>query len=347
MSAAPSLSAAQVAELVGGELIGPGGVLLRDVRSLEEATPESLSLLVSPRYVPYFQRSRAGAVLTTRVLKDVRPGPETRIVVGNPQEAIQKAAKLLCPDPQPLWGIAPGARIGKGTTWIGRIALGPGAILGRNVTLGCDCVIGPSAVVESGVKMGDRCQIGAHALISSDVTLGSEVKIGPGARVGTAGFGFIRAEGGYERVFHRGACHISDGVEIGANATIDRGSLGATWIGKGTKIDNLVHVAHNVRVGERCLIMAQVGIAGSTVVEDDVILAGQAGLADHLTVGRGARIAAQAGVIGDIEAGVTVSGYPARPHREVLRQTAALRRLSRMVDQLEKLVCERVHEPGR
>ncbi|GBD33386.1 UDP-3-O-acylglucosamine N-acyltransferase [bacterium HR33] len=345
MPAARTLSAAQVAELLGGELVGPGGVLLGDIRSLEEATPESLSLLASSRYLSCFQRSRAGAVVTTPEFKDVHPGPKTRILVDNPYEAIQRVGKLLCPEPEPSWGIAPGARIGQGTTWQGRIAIGAGAVLGRNVTLGRDCRIGPYAVVEDGVTMGDRCEIGACALIASEVTLGNEVKVGPGARIGTPGFGFFRTETGHQRVFHRGACHIADGVEIGANSTIDRGSLGSTSIGKGTKIDNLVHIAHNVRVGERCLIMAQVGIAGSTVVEDEVILAGQAGLADHLTVGRQARVAAQAGVIGNVEAGLTVSGYPARPHREVLRQTAALRRLSRMVDQLERLVSEQFHEP--
>jgi UDP-3-O-[3-hydroxymyristoyl] glucosamine N-acyltransferase len=332
---------------VGGELIGPGWVLLKEVRSLEDATPESLSLLVSSRYVPYFQRSRAGAVVTTAAFKDVRPGPETRIVVDNPHQAIQKAAKFLCPEPEPVWGIGPGARIGKGTTWTGRVAVGPGAILGRKVTLGRDCIIGPCAVIEDDVTMGDRCEVGAHALVASGVTLGSEVKIGPGARVGTPGFGFIHTETGYERISHRGGCCIFDRVEIGANTTIDRGSLGTTSIGRDTKIDNLVHLAHNVRVGERCLIMAQVGIAGSTVVEDEVILAGQAGLADHLRVGQGARVAAQAGVIGDIPAGITVSGYPARPHWEVLRQTVALRRLSHMVDRIERLISERPHEPGR
>jgi UDP-3-O-[3-hydroxymyristoyl] glucosamine N-acyltransferase len=339
------LSAAQIAELLDGELVGPGEVPLKDVRSLEDATPESLSLLVSSKYLPHFHRSRAGAVVTVPAFRDTRPGPETRIVVGDPMEAIQKAAELLCPEPEPVWGIAPGVRIGKGTTWTGRIALGPGSILGRKVTLGRDCIIGPYAVVEDGVQMGDRCRIGAHALVASGITLGSEVTIGPGARVGTPGFGFRESGSGYRRVFHQGGCHIADGVEIGANTTIDRGSLGATSIGKGTKIDNLVHVAHNVRVGERCLIMAQVGIAGSTVVEDEVILAGQAGLADHLTVGRGARVAAQAGVIGNIRAGATVSGYPARPHREVLRQTAALGRLSRIVDRLERLASERLHGP--
>jgi UDP-3-O-[3-hydroxymyristoyl] glucosamine N-acyltransferase len=131
---------------------------------------------------------------------------------------------------------------------------------------------------------------------------------------------------------------LEDDVEVGANTTIDRGSIGDTVIGAGTKIDNLVQIAHNVSIGRHCIIMAQVGLAGSTVLEDDVMLAGQAGLAGHLRVGKGARVAAQAGVIGDVPAGSTVSGYPARPHREVLRQTAALRRLTRHTDSLERIV---------
>ena len=142
---------------------------------------------------------------------------------------------------------------------------------------------------------------------------------------------------GPERLPQLGRCEVADDVEIGANATVDRGTLGATRIGPGTKIDNLVHIAHNVRIGARCLIMAQVGIAGSVVVEDDVVRAGQAGLADHLTVHRGARVAAQSGIIGDIAAGATVSGYPARRHRDVLRQAAALRRLTPLVQRLERI----------
>jgi UDP-3-O-[3-hydroxymyristoyl] glucosamine N-acyltransferase len=164
------------------------------------------------------------------------------------------------------------------------------------------------------------------------------VLVRTGARVGGPGFGFSAVSGGgYQRVPHPGRCRVSDDVEIGRNSTVDRGSVGETVIGPGTKIDALVHVGHNVRIGARCLIMAQTGIAGSTVVEDEVVLGGQAGLAGHLRVGAGARIAAQAGVIGDVTPGSTVSGYPARAHREVLRQAAALKRLTPLVTRLEEV----------
>jgi UDP-3-O-[3-hydroxymyristoyl] glucosamine N-acyltransferase len=164
------------------------------------------------------------------------------------------------------------------------------------------------------------------------------VVVKPGARIGTDGFGWVDLDGTRRRVPHVGTCRVGDDVEIGANSTVDRGSLGATVIGNGTKIDNLVHIGHNVRIGARCVIMAQVGIAGTTTLEDDVVIAGQAGLAGQLRVGRGARLAAQSGVIGDIPAGATVSGYPARDHRSVLRQTAALARLTPLVTPLERLV---------
>jgi UDP-3-O-[3-hydroxymyristoyl] glucosamine N-acyltransferase len=159
----------------------------------------------------------------------------------------------------------------------------------------------------------------------------------PGARIGTPGFAWVGAGTRRMHLRHVGPCRIGDDVEIGANATVDRGSVGATVIGNGTKIDNLVHVAHNVRIGAGCVIMAQVGIAGSTIVEDDVLIAGQAGLAGQLRVGRAARLAAQSGIIGDIPAGATVSGYPARDHRTVLRHTAAVARLAPLVTILERL----------
>jgi UDP-3-O-[3-hydroxymyristoyl] glucosamine N-acyltransferase len=209
--------------------------------------------------------------------------------------------------------------------------------LGHDVRLGSDCRIGPFTIIESGAVLGDRCVIGANALVCSAARLGDEVVLQAGVRVGTSGYAFTPDQDGHTRLQHVGGCIIGDAVEVGANTTIDRGSLGDTVVGHGTKIDNLVQIAHNVKIGERCLVMAQVGLAGSTVVEDEVILAGQAGLAGHLTVGRGARIAAQAGVIGDVAAGATVSGYPARPHREVLRQAAAVRKLAKLTPFLERI----------
>jgi len=158
--------------------------------------------------------------------------------------------------------------------------------------------------------------------------------------LGSDGFGYVPGKGGeaHRKIPHVGRCLIGDDVEIGANTCVDRGSVDDTVIGSGTKIDNLVHIAHNVRIGARCLIMALAGIAGSVQVEDDVIIAGQVGIADHLTIGRGARLLVQSGYIGNVPAGVTMFGYPARPHREFLRAQAAMYRLSKIVDELEALV---------
>jgi UDP-3-O-[3-hydroxymyristoyl] glucosamine N-acyltransferase len=168
--------------------------------------------------------------------------------------------------------------------------------------------------------------------------VGDRVRIHAGAVLGSDGFGYVFRGGAHEKIPHVGRCIVEGDVEIGANTTIDRGSIDDTVIGAGTRIDNLVHIAHNVRIGRLCLIMAQVGIAGSVHVEDGVVLAGQAGLAGHHTIGKGARIAAQAGVFGDVPAGETWSGYPARPHREALRAQAALFRLPSLIRGIERLL---------
>jgi len=317
--AARVLSAREVAALTGGELIGPPDAIVAGVASLDEAGPSDASFLASGAYLPYFQSTRAGLVLVAPGFRDVEPGPAARVVVTDPRAAMRLVMERLAPEPAPEWGIAPTARVGRGCRWQGRIWVGPGAVLGAGVTLGADCRIGPHTQIGDGTVLGDRVTVKA------------------GARVGLDGFAFSATPAGPVRVPHRGGCRIGDDVEIGANSTVDRGSVGTTTIGAGTKLDNLVHVGHNVRIGARCLIMAQTGMAGAVVVGNDVAIAGQAGLADHLTVGDRARIAAQSGVIGDVAPGATVSGYPARDHRQVLRQAAALRRLTPLVAALEHL----------
>lgn len=344
MDPARGLTAREIASLVGGELEGPADVLLAGVAPLERARPGEISLLASSRYLPYFQRTSAGAVLLTPSFRNVSGGPATRIVVENPRSAVQRVLREFHPVEPVHWGVDRTARLARGIAWTGRLAVAAGAVIEAGATLGEDCVVGPFATIGRGCRVGNRCLIGAHASIGAGAVLGDDVVLKPGARVGGPGFGYVGGERGRNRVDHVGRCVLEDGVEIGANSTVDRGSLGDTVIGAETKIDNLVHIGHNVRIGKRCLIMAQVGIAGSTTVEDDVILAGQAGLADHLTVGHGARVAAQSGVIGDVAAGATVSGYPARPHREVLRQAAALRRLAPLAARLEQLTTTRMDD---
>ena len=331
-------TAGQLAKLVGGEVRGPADVILAGVASLEHAGPNDLTFVISPHYASLLPSSAAGAVLVPQTLAEALAGPATRIVVGDPRRAITSLVPLFHPAPEPAWQIAPSARIGRGTRWQGRVAIGDGAIVGLGVRLGTDCVIGRFATLGDGVVLGDECRVDAQASVESGVSLGHRVHISAGARVGGPGFGYVSSPAGHEPVPQVGRCRIDDDVDIGANCVVDRGTLGETVVGQGTKIDSLVKIAHNVKIGARCLIMAQTGVAGSAVVEDDAVLAGQVGMADHSRVGRGARVGAQSGVIGAVPAGATVSGYPARDHREVLRQAAVLRRLAPLVSSLEALV---------
>ena len=220
------------------------------------------------------------------------------------------------------------------------MSIGEYAIIGANAKLGDEVVIGPQCVVGDGVSIGDRARLWPDVTIYSGATIGARTIIHSGGRIGCDGFGYVFRDGEHQKIPHVGRCIIGDDVEIGANTTIDRGSIDDTVVGNGTKIDNLVHIAHNVRIGEKCLLMAQVGIAGSVTIGDGAILAGQAGISGHLSIGAGARLAAQAGVFGDIPAGETWSGYPARPHRESLRASAALFKLAGMIRRLEKLLGE-------
>ncbi|HXY20061.1 MAG TPA: UDP-3-O-(3-hydroxymyristoyl)glucosamine N-acyltransferase [Gemmatimonadales bacterium] len=332
------LTAAEIATLVGGALVGDGAARLTAVAPLDRAGPGDLSFLAAGRYLPYFHASRAGAVLLTEEHRGAAPGPATRIVVGDPHRAVLAVVRAIYPPPARTPSVHPTAIIGAG------------AVLGRDVS------IGPRVVIGAAARLGDRVELMAGAVVGDRVSLGDDVVLYPnvvcypgtvvGARVilhagvvlGSDGFGYVPGRAGHEKIPHVGRCVIGDDVEIGANTTVDRGSVDDTVVGPGTKIDNLVQIGHNVRIGARCLIMAQVGIAGSTHVEDDVILAGQVGLAGHFTVGKGARIAAQSGVMGGVPAGATVFGYPARDRREALKAIAAGYRLAGIVDDLEELV---------
>jgi UDP-3-O-[3-hydroxymyristoyl] glucosamine N-acyltransferase len=192
--------------------------------------------------------------------------------------------------------------------------------------------------VGAGAQVGACCHLYPHVSLYSGTTLGERVIVHSGSRIGSDGFGYVFRGGVHEKIPHVGRCVISNDVEIGANTTIDRGSIDDTVVGAGSKIDNLVQIGHNCRIGKLCLIMAQVGLAGSTWVGDGCIIAGQAGLSGHLMVGDGARLGAQSGVFGDVPAGETWSGYPARKHSESLRASAAMFKLSTLMKRIEKLL---------
>src|SRR2546425_957372 len=341
------LSASEIAALTGGRLVGPGTTTVAGIAPLQRAGPGDLSFLASPRYAPYLERTSASVVLVAPALESTTGGPETRIVVADPYAALLVVLPVLYP--QAVWeaGVHPTAVIGRGATWQEPVAIEPHAVLGREVQLGRNVRIGAGCVLGDGVAVGDDTQLYPGVTLYAGTALGRRVIVHAGAVLGSDGFGYIPGKGGeaHRKIPHVGRCLIGDDIEIGANTCIDRGSVDDTVIGSGTKIDNLVHIAHNVRIGARCLIMAQAGIAGSVQVEDDVIIAGRAGVSAHLPSGRGARLLGQSGHIADVPAEATMFGYPARAHREYLRAQVAMYRLAKIVGEIEDLVQSKAEKP--
>ncbi len=322
---------------LGGRLLGPGTPVLHRVRSLEHAGPEALSLCAGPKWAGALAASRAGAVLIPETLQDT-PGPATRIVVADPSAALAVAVHLLHPEPVVPPRVDPTAQLGAGVHLGAEVRIGPYAILGDGVQLGDRVTIGPHVVVEDGVILGDDVRLDAQVVVHRGSRLGARVWCKASAVIGGPGFGFASDQDGHHRTPQIGGCVLEDDVEIGSGSCIDRGSLDETVIGLGTKIDNHVHIGHNVRIGRHCLLMAGVGIAGSTRVGDWVILAGQAGVSGHLSIGDHARVGAKSAVIASIAAGEDVWGMPARPHRAFLRAVATLYQLSPHVKALQRLV---------
>ena len=332
------LTADVIATEVGGRLVGDPDAKVRGIAPLDRARDEELSFLSSPKYAALFADSQAGVVLVTPELLDSPGTARARIVVAKPHDALLSLIPRFYRVPVAEPGIHEAAVIGRGARLGANVSIGPYVTIGDGAQIGDRVVIDAHAVVGAGVRIGADCHLYPSVTVYSGSVIGQRVIVHAGARLGSDGFGYVFRDGRHEKIPHVGRCLIQDDVEIGANTTIDRGSIDDTVIGTGTKIDNLVHVAHNCRIGRLCLIMAQVGIAGSVRVEDGCVLAGQVGVSGHHTVGRGATLAAQAGVFGDIPAGETWSGYPARPHKEALRAQAALFRLAPLMRQLEKLL---------
>ena len=335
---ASTITAEAIAGLVSGELIGDGAVVVSGVAPLDRAEAGHLSILSSAKYASMLASTKAGIVLVDPEFRDVPGGKGTRIIVKQPLEKLLALLPTLYPETAPAPGVAATARIGKGATLGERVSIGEYVVIGAGAKIGTYAVIGAHSVVGERASVGTSARLWPGVTIYPGAALGDRVVIHSGARIGSDGFGYVFREGAHTKIPHVGRCIIGDDVEIGANTTIDRGSIDDTVVGRGTKIDNLVHIAHNVRIGEKCLIMAQVGIAGSVTIGDGAILAGQAGISGHLDIGAGARLAAQAGVFGDVPAGETWSGYPARPHRDSLRASAALFKLAGMIRRLEKLL---------
>jgi UDP-3-O-[3-hydroxymyristoyl] glucosamine N-acyltransferase len=333
-----ALTAAAIAEDVGGRLVGNPGIIVDGVAPLDRASERHLSFLGAAKYAAMFASSSAGVVLISPELAESPGRAPARVVVDKPQEALLTLLPRFHRAPRAEAGVHATSVIGPGVRLGLNVAVGPYAIIGDGAIVGEGTVIGPHCVIGAGVEIGASCHLYSAVTVYSGSVIADRVTIHAGARIGSDGFGYVQRDGEHLKIPHVGRCIIEHDVEIGANTTIDRGSIDDTVVGAGTKVDNLVQIAHNVRVGRACLIMAQVGIAGSVRVEDGAMLLGQVGVSGHHTVGKGARLAAQAGVFGDIPAGETWSGYPARPHKESLRAQAALFKLPGLLRRIERLL---------
>lgn len=317
-----------------GELVGDGSLELTGVSSLADADPSDISFYSDPRYRKTLESTRAGAIIT----KEPVAGLDIpQILHRDPYLAFLQLVDEFFPEASPTGEVHPLAHVSTSARLADDVTVMPFAFIGDEVVIGSGTVIHPGVVVDARSSVGENCTLWSNVVVREDCHLGNRVILQPGCVIGGDGFGFARREGRFLKVRHVGTVTIEDDVEVGANAAIDRGTLGETLIRRGVKIDNLVHVAHNVEIGEDSAMAAQVGISGSTVIGKRVLMGGQAGLVDHLTVGDDAMLVAQSGAIGNIPERAMVTGFPARPHKEFLKAMAELRGLSELRKRVREL----------
>jgi UDP-3-O-[3-hydroxymyristoyl] glucosamine N-acyltransferase len=328
----------EIAGAVGGQLVGAGDTMIAGVSSLAEARGGDLAYVDGDRFIPAALASEAAAFMIGRPVPEI---PRPQVVVGHPRHAFVRVVERFFPPARPPLGIA--APIARGA----EVELGADVSIGPFVTLGDRARVGARVTLYAGVFIGADAVVGEDSVLYPHVTIGEGCEIGrrvvihAGTVVGSDGFGYVSVEGRHHKVPQLGDVLVEDDVELGANVTVDRGTFGRTRIGRGSKVDNLVHIGHNVTVGPDSILVAQVGIAGSTRLGSHVVVGGQAGITEHLEIGDRAMIAAQAGVTRNIGEGEIVSGTPAGPHAASLRAHVLFPRLPELRQQLRDLV-ERV-----
>ena len=325
----------EIAKLIGGRVVGNGDILITGASGIREAAEGDITFLANPKYSSLMDKTRAAAIVTcAQAQKTIKPV----ILIDNPSLAFAKIISMFIPDevghPKMIdYTVIMGTNVSLGTD----VAIGPYTVIGDNVT------IGDNVIIYAGCYIGHQAKIGAKTLIYPQVSIRERVNIGcrviihSGTVIGSDGFGFATIQGTHHKIPQVGTVEIGDDVEIGANVTIDRARFDRTVIGRGTKIDNLVQIAHNVVIGENSLVVAQVGISGSTIIGNNVTLGGQAGLVGHITVGDNAIVTAQTGVAKSVPADTMVSGYPARPFMTTQRVNASLQNLPKLFDLVKEL----------
>jgi UDP-3-O-[3-hydroxymyristoyl] glucosamine N-acyltransferase len=319
-----------LAKIAGARLADPAAAdyPVTDVATLDQAGPEQISFLDNVRYKDAFLKTGAGACVVSPKMAEQAPSSVRLLISDTPYKAYALIAQTFYPDTYPPARIHDAAVIDPQATIHDGCVIDAGAVVQAGAVIGAGTWVESGAVIGRNVQVGEKCRIGSHTTLSHAI-LGRAVRTYPGVRIGQDGFGFAPDPAGHVKVPQLGRVIIEDHVEIGANSCIDRGAGPDTVIGAGTWIDNLVQIGHNAKIGRGCILIAQCGVAGSTVLEDYVVLAAQVGVAGHLRLGMGARVGAQAGVMRDIPAGDDQVGSPAQPVKEFMRQVATLKRLTK------------------
>jgi len=339
-----------LAARLGARLDGQPDTDIGGIEGIETASAGQISFLANPKYIPHLKTTQATAVIVPPSSAqfrydpaEVRPGLAL-LIHENPYFAFLQLLTLFHPPPSPpAPGVDPSARIGQ------RVRLSDGVYVGPNCVIGDDAVLGEGTIILANSYVGPRsvlgseCMIGPTVTILDGMTLGDRVRIHPGTVIGADGFGYAPYQGTHHKIPQVGGVTIGDDVEIGACCTIDRATMGQTVIGKGSKIDNLVQIAHNVKIGEGCILVSQVGISGSTTLGKNVTLAGQVGVIGHIEIGDGATVAAQSGVARAVPAGATYFGSPAIDfgrQKRIIASMVSLPEYAKTIRQLEKRVAE-------
>ncbi len=344
-----AFTVAEIARLLGAQCLGDTKTLITGVAGLDATAPGTISFIEDPKLLAAALSSSASAIIAPvsmleSLQNEGKRASKRSLVSGkpivftlNPRLSFAKVMEMLQPVSLPEIGVHPSAVIEKDAHIGAGVTIREGCYIGHHAHIGDGAILYPHVVVGDGAQIGDASVLFPSVVLYHHVQIGKRVRIHSNTVIGADGFGYVSDGKAHHKVPQVGTVIIEDDVEIGANVTIDRATMGATRIGEGTKIDNLVQIAHNCQIGRNCILCGQVGLSGSVVVEDDVVMAGQAGLRDHVKIGKGAILGAKAGIMADVGPGEFVSGAPAVPNREYMKVNAASRKLPDMARQLRRL----------
>jgi UDP-3-O-[3-hydroxymyristoyl] glucosamine N-acyltransferase len=325
---------AQLAGAINGQLHGDPGGWLTGVNAVDRAGPEEVTFVTTRAHADGAADSKAGAVIVSEKLQGV---DVPQLVVHNVAAALIEALRLFAPKLTPMSGVHSAAVVEDSATVAPDAAVGPGAYVGPGAQIGSRSIIGAGCMIGENARIGSHCRLDANVVVYHNCRIGNHCIIQANTTIGSTGFGYAIIDGQHRLIPHNGGVVIEDCVEIGANCCIDRAKFNDTIIGAGTKLDNLIQIAHNVVIGKCCILAGQVGISGSCVIGDGVMMGGQAGIADHVHIGDGAQIAGQSGVTKNVEAKASLFGNPARDVGQQMRTIAVMARLPEWARELKSL----------